>query len=251
MEQSWMILTFVSQGMIVFYWLTTLAIPFSSLFLCSSCWGHDHEYDWPWFKRFLYNVIPAISSTSIFLIISATSLLAVCNRWFESTSIFFKSIKFWTRSIVSLVLMTKLALLYAGFSWTSYQAFQVLNHLFGVEWTWTPFLIAQRSLSPLMLLLTAIGAIWTLTQIMKGKDQHESVRQEEQHQRRRWKTLLVIFTLVLIASWILLSGLQVSFKCKNIPLLQSWDLSRPSQLAVVQNLCHLRKFSRKTTRFLA
>ena len=233
MEQSWMILTFVSQGMIVFYWLTTLAIPFSSLFLCSSCWGHDHEYDWPWFKRFLYNVIPAISSTSIFLIISATSLLAVCNRWFESTSIFFKSIKFWTRSIVSLLLMTKLALLYAGFSWTSYQAFQVLNHLFGVEWTWTPFLIAQRSLSPLMLLLTAIGAIWTLTQIMKGKDQHESVRQEEQHQRRRWKTLLVIFTLVLIASWILLSGLQVSFKCKNIPLLQSWDLSRPSQLAVV------------------
>ena len=116
---------------------------------------------------------------------------------------------------MSLVLMTKLALLYAGFSWTSYQAFQVLNHLFGVEWTWTPFLIAQRSLSPLMLLLTVIGAIWTLTQIMKGKDQHESARQEEQHQRRRWKTLLVIFTFVLIASWILLSGLQVSFKCKK------------------------------------
>ena len=116
---------------------------------------------------------------------------------------------------MSLVLMTKLALLYAGFSWTSYQAFQVLNHLFGVEWTWTPFLIAQRSLSPLMLLLTVIGAIWTLTRIMKGKDQHESARQEEQHQRRRWKTLLVIFTLVLIASWILLSGLQVSFKCKK------------------------------------
>ena len=116
---------------------------------------------------------------------------------------------------MSLVLMTKLALLYAGFSWTSYQAFQVLNHLFGVEWTWTPFLIAQRSLSPLMLLLTVIGAIWTLTQIMKGKDQHESARQEEQHQRWRWKTLLVIFTFVLIASWILLSGLQVSFKCKK------------------------------------
>lgn len=88
MELSWLILTFVSQGMIVFYWLTTLAIPFSSLFLCSSCWGHDHEYDWPWFKRFLYNVIPAISSTSIFLIISATSLLAMCNRLFNQQAFF-------------------------------------------------------------------------------------------------------------------------------------------------------------------
>ena len=119
--------------------------------------------------------------------------------------------------------MTKLALLYAGFSWTSYQAFQVLNHLFGVEWTMTPFLIAQRSLSPLMLLLTVIGAIWTLTPIMTGKDQHDSAQQEEQHQRRRWKTLLTVFTLVLIASWILLSGLQVSFKCKAIPLLLNYD----------------------------
>ena len=124
---------------------------------------------------------------------------------------------------MSLVLMTKLALLYAGFSWASYQAFQVLNHLFEVEWTMTPFLIAQRSLSPLMLLLTVIGAIWTLTQIMKGKDQHESARQEEQHQRWRWKTLLVIFTFVLIASWILLSGLLVSFICKTIPLLLTSD----------------------------
>merc|ERR550534_1083523 len=100
-----------------------------------------------WFTKFLYNVIPAISSTSTFLIISATSLLAVCNR-----------------SIVSLVLMTKLALLYAGFSWTSYQAFLVLYHLFGVDWTWNGhgMDMAQRSLSPLMLLLTVIGAIWTL-----------------------------------------------------------------------------------------
>ena len=117
---------------------------------------------------------------------------------------------------MSLVLMTKLALLYAGFSWTSYQAFLVLYNLFGVESTWTPFLMAQRSLSPLMLLLTVIGAIWTLTQIMKGKDQHDSAQQEEQRQRTRWKTLLIIFALVLIASWILLSGLQVSFKCKKI-----------------------------------
>ena len=119
--------------------------------------------------------------------------------------------------------MTKLALLYAGFSWASYQAFQVLNHLFEVEWTMTPFLIAQRSLSPLMLLLTVIGAIWTLTPIMTGKDQHDSAQQEEQRQRTRWKTLLVIFTLVLIASWILLSGLQVSFKCKTIHLLLTYD----------------------------
>ena len=124
---------------------------------------------------------------------------------------------------MSLVLMTKLALLYAGFSWTSYQAFLVLYNLFGVESTWTPFLMAQRSLSPLMLLLTVIGAIWTLTQIMKGKDQHDSAKQEEQHQRRRWKTLLTVFTLVLIASWILLSGLQVSFKCKTNPLLLTCD----------------------------
>ena len=124
---------------------------------------------------------------------------------------------------MSLVLMTKLALLYAGFSWTSYQAFQVLNHLFGVEWTWTPFLIAQRSLSLLMLLLTVIGAIWTLTPIMMEKDQHDSAQQEEQHQRRRWKTLLTVFTLVLIAGWILLSGLQVSFKCKTNPLLLTCD----------------------------
>ena len=124
---------------------------------------------------------------------------------------------------MSLVLMTKLALLYAGFSWTSYQAFLVLYNLFGVESTWTPFLMAQRSLSPLMLLLTVIGAIWTLTQIMKGKDQHDSAQQEEQRQRTRWKTLLIIFALVLIASWILLSGLQVSFKCKTIPLLLTPD----------------------------
>ena len=124
---------------------------------------------------------------------------------------------------MSLVLMTKLALLYAGFSWTSYQAFLVLYHLFEGEWTWSPFLIAQRSLSPLMLLLTVIGAIWTLTPIMTGKDQHDSAQQEEQHQRRRWKTLLTVFTLVLIASWILLSGLQVSFKCKTNPLLLTCD----------------------------
>ena len=126
---------------------------------------------------------------------------------------------------MSLVLMTKLALLYAGFSWTSYQAFLVLYHLFGVDWTWNGhgMDMAQRSLSPLMLLLTVIGAIWTLTQIMKGKDRHESARQEEQHQRRRWKTLLTVFTLVLIASWILLSGLQVSFKCKTNPLLLTCD----------------------------
>ena len=91
MELSWMILTFVSQGMIVFYWLTTLAIPFTSLFLCSSCWEWygPGGYEWTWFTKFLYNVIPAMSSTSTFLIISTTSLLAVCNRWFESTSNFF------------------------------------------------------------------------------------------------------------------------------------------------------------------
>ena len=85
MELSWLILTFVSQGMIVFYWLTTLAIPFSSLFLCSSCW--DYHYG-TWFTKFLYNVIPAISSTSTFLIISATSLLAVCNRLFNQQAFF-------------------------------------------------------------------------------------------------------------------------------------------------------------------
>ena len=120
---------------------------------------------------------------------------------------------------MSLVLMTKLALLYAGFSWASYQAYQVLFHFIPpVEWTYGFFLQAQRAISPLMFLLSVIGAIWTLTQIMKGKDQHDSAQQEEQHQRTRWKTLLVIFTLVLIASWILLSGLQVIFKCKTIPL---------------------------------
>ena len=80
-----MILMFVSQGMIVFYWLTTLAIPFSSLFLCSSCW--DYHYG-TWFTKFLFNVIPAISSTSTFLIISATSLLAVCNRLFNQQAFF-------------------------------------------------------------------------------------------------------------------------------------------------------------------
>ena len=85
MELSWLILTFVSQGMIVFYWLTTLAIPFSSLFLCSSCW--DYHYG-TWFTKFLYNVIPAISSTSTFLIISATSLLAMCNRLFNQQAFF-------------------------------------------------------------------------------------------------------------------------------------------------------------------
>ena len=112
--------------------------------------------------------------------------------------------------------MTKLALLYAGFSWASYQAFLVLYHLFEVEWTWTSFLIAQRSLSLLMLLLTVIGTIWTLTPIMMEKDQHDSAQQEEQHQRRQWKRMIIIFTFVLIASWILLLGLQVSFKCKKI-----------------------------------
>ena len=125
---------------------------------------------------------------------------------------------------MSLVLITKLALLYAGFSWASYQAYQVLYHFKpSVEWSYGFFLQAQRAISPLMFLLSVIGAIWTLTQIMKGKDQHGSAQQEEQHQRTRWKTLLVIFTLVLIASWILLSGLQVSFKCKTNPLLLTSD----------------------------
>ena len=73
MEPSRAILMLVSGGTIVLSWLATLAIPFLNLFLCSYS-GLE------WYMKFLLNVSPAVSTTSTFLIFSATSILAVCNR---------------------------------------------------------------------------------------------------------------------------------------------------------------------------
>ena len=75
MQPSRMILMVVSGGIIVLSWLNTLAIPLISIFII----GNQAS----WYVRFLVNVTPAASATSTFLIISATSILAACNRWFS------------------------------------------------------------------------------------------------------------------------------------------------------------------------
>ena len=75
MEPSRAILMLVSGGTIVLSWLATLAIPFLNLFCITTCYSGLE-----WYMKFLLNVSPAVSTTSTFLIISATSILAVCNR---------------------------------------------------------------------------------------------------------------------------------------------------------------------------
>ena len=113
LEPSRAILMLVSGGTIVLSWLATLAIPFLNLFLCSYS-GLE------WYMKFLLNVSPAVSTTSTLLIISATLILAACNRWIDTqrSSTYCNS-----RSIVSVLLMAKLAFLFSGFTWASASQF--------------------------------------------------------------------------------------------------------------------------------
>ena len=202
MEPSRMVLMFVSGGTIVLSWLATLAIPFLNLFLCSYS-GLE------WYMKFLLNVSPAVSTTSTFLIISATSILAACNRWIDTqrSSTYCNS-----RSIVSVLLMAKLAFLFSGFTWAS--ASQLLFNLLDQDWNIYIFLIARISLATDMLLLTLIGATLRVISIWSGQ-QHNG---QDEQLRRRWKRLMIVFTLTLVASWILVSGLQVNLFSSRIIL---------------------------------
>ena len=112
--------------------------------------------------------------------------------------------------------MTKLALLYSGFSWAS--SVDLLHRLnWDLDLNLEIFTIASVSQGAGMLVLAIIGASFRVFSIWTGQDrpnpqqdnaaQHQDQQQLER-KKRRW---IRIFALTLIACWILLSGLQVDF----------------------------------------
>ena len=216
MEPSRMILMLVSGGIIFCAWLATLAIPLTSLFIINY---HNGDNDDKWYMKILINVAPAASATSVFLIICSTSILAICNRVSFMRLVFSLQLFpyfFWAiRSIVTVLLMTKLALLFSGFSWAS--ASLLLHYL---KWDLDPeiFTLASISQGAGMLILAIIGTSLRVISICSGQDwpnqqqhnsQHQQLPAQEHPEKRRWVKVIRIFTLTLIACWILLSGLQV------------------------------------------
>ena len=120
---------------------------------------------------------------------------------------------------MSVLLMAKLAFLFSGFTWAS--ASQLLFNLLDQDWNIYIFLIARISLATDMLLLTLIGATLRVISIWSGQ-QHNG---QDEQLRRRWKRLMIVFTLTLVASWILVSGLQVNlFSSRIILTLNRLDL---------------------------
>ena len=120
---------------------------------------------------------------------------------------------------MSVLLMAKLAFLFSGFTWAS--ASQLLFNLLDQDWNIYIFLIARISLATGMLLLTLIGATLRVISIWSGQ-QHNG---QDEQLRRRWKRLMIVFTLTLVASWILVSGLQVNlFSSRIILTLNRLDL---------------------------
>ena len=113
---------------------------------------------------------------------------------------------------MSVLLMAKLAFLFSGFTWAS--ASQLLFNLLDQDWNIYIFLIARISLATDMLLLTLIGATLRVISIWSGQ-QHNG---QDEQLRRRWKRLMIVFTLTLVASWILVSGLQVNLFSSRIIL---------------------------------
>ena len=113
--------------------------------------------------------------------------------------------------------MTKLALLYSGFSWASAWDLHLILVALNLDWDLEIFTIASVSQGAGMLVLAIIGASFRVFSIWTGLDrpnpqqdnaaQHQDQQQQKQ-KKRRW---IRIFALTLIACWILLSGLQVDF----------------------------------------
>ena len=120
---------------------------------------------------------------------------------------------------MSVLLMAKLAFLFSGFTWAS--ASQLLFNLLDQDWNIYIFLIARISLATGMLLLALIGATLRVISIWSGQ-QHNG---QDEQLRRRWKRLMIVFTLTLVASWILVSGLQANlFSSRIILMINRWDL---------------------------
>ena len=120
---------------------------------------------------------------------------------------------------MSVLLMAMLAFLFSGFTWAS--ASQLLFNLLDQDWNIYIFLIARISLATGMLLLALIGATLRVISIWSGQ-QHNG---QDEQLRRRWKRLMIVFTLTLVASWILVSGLQVNlFSSRIILTLNRLDL---------------------------
>ena len=129
--------------------------------------------------------------------------------------------------------MTKLALLYSGFSWASSVD---LLHRLNLDLNLEIYLIASVSQGAGMLVLAIIGASFRVFSIWTGQDrpnpqqdnaaQHQDQQQLER-KKRRW---IRIFALTLIACWILLSGLQVDFflNLNNIYEQVGWWWSLPA-----------------------
>jgi len=179
----------VSGGIIVLSWLATLALPLISLL---KYYSHDE-----WYMKILIIATPVLSATSTFLIICSTSILAAYNR-----------------NIVTVLLMTKLALLYSGFSWAS--SVDLLHRLnWDLDLNLEIFTIASVSQGAGMLVLAIIGASFRVFSIWTGQDrpnpQQENAAQHQDQQQQKKRRWIRIFALTLVACWILLSGLQVGW----------------------------------------
>ena len=119
---------------------------------------------------------------------------------------------------MTVLLMTKLALLYSGFSWASAS---LLWHYLLPDFEECIFTIASICQAAGMLILAIIGVALRLFSIWSGQDrpnhqqhiaqdQHlQAQPQQQEQQKQRWTKVIRILTLTLIACWILLSGLQV------------------------------------------
>ena len=114
---------------------------------------------------------------------------------------------------MTVLLMTKLALLYSGFSWAS--ASLLLHYLTPDFDPWI-FTIASISQAAGMLILAIVGVVLRVFSIWSGQDQqlqhivqHQHLPAQLQHQKSRWIKVICIFTLTLIACWVVLSGLKV------------------------------------------
>ena len=114
---------------------------------------------------------------------------------------------------MTVLLMTKLALLYSGFSWAS--ASLLLHYLTPDFDPWI-FTIASISQAAGMLILAIVGVALRVFSIWSGQDQqqqhivqHQHLPAQLQQQKRRWIKVIFIFTLTLIACWVVLSGLKV------------------------------------------
>ena len=114
---------------------------------------------------------------------------------------------------MTVLLMTKLALLYSGFSWAS--ASLLLHYLLPDFDPWI-FTIASISQAAGMLILAIAGVVLRVFSIWSGQDQqqqhivqHQHLPAQLQQQKRRWIKVIFISTLTLIACWVVLSGLKV------------------------------------------